>query len=142
MNYEKGIPEFNSADSIPYASTDISKSVYRSIDVARSDAHDVFATKESHYSKFGGSVFNVSELVTPFSKNKQDINIQVTSNILSCPERPFNLSRTHFVVDAGKMSETSGVSRLDQILVPINACLKNFSEYDFSYFQSDFMVLV
>lgn len=139
MNYEKGIPEFNSADSIPYASADISKSVYRSIDVARNDAHDVFATKESHYGKFGGSVFNVSELVTPFSKNKQDVDIQVTSSISSCPERPYHLSRTHFVVDAGKMSEVTGLSRLDQILMPINVCLNNFSEYDFSYFQSDFM---
>jgi len=139
MSYEKGVPEFNSADSIPYASTDISKSIFRSIDVARSETHDVFAARESNYGKFGGSMF-VSELVNPFSKNKEDYVFQSSQSVVSCPERPFHLARTHFNLDSSKMSAPkAGRTKFDEIVELINVCLNNFSEYDFSYFHSDAM---
>jgi len=104
MSYEKGLPEFLSNDSLPYASTDISKSIFRSIDVVRNnDSPDVFASKERNHSKFGGSL--LSELFSPYAKSKQDFTFQVASSSFICPERPYHLARTHFILDSSKLNE-------------------------------------
>lgn len=126
MNNEKGAPEFQTADNV-------SMPVFRSIAVSRSENDEVLSSLK--FNTIGKE--SAADVFVGFEKLQVTQQEDIRSKLV-CPERPFSLMRTHFELDPTKMnSAKDGKSKFLKIIEAIEKCLKDFREYDFSFFPDD-----
>jgi len=134
---------FNSNLSLGDAAASYPQLVYRSIAVPTlSRADNSFVAFQDSYRSSAPIDQNLDNL---FLKNKSDHSSYGISHIErnknECPDRPVLLMRTHFEIEEEPSSPKSvQTSTFSKIVSRLNACLLQFSEYDFSAFSpTDYM---
>lgn len=74
-------------------------------------------------------------------KRDATINIKVVPTIRLCPSKPVMVLKTHFKLDTLSFDKNlNEVEKFHSLISGVETYLKNFSEYDFSYFEREAMV--
>jgi len=135
---------FNSNLSLGDPAATYPQLVYRSIAVPTlSRNENTFVAFQDSYRSHGAPIDqNLDNLFLKTKNDQSSYGITHSErNKNECPGRPVLLMRTHFEIDEEPSSPKSAqTSTFSKVVSRLNACLLQFSEYDFSPFsQTDYM---